>query len=229
MTTDDNQQQQRRPTTMTNNDTDWVINKQQSNESWCLLLTSEIWNWWKTTTDDDNDQQRRQWWTQRTNDDDRQRRAMTTATTNKEDKQQQQWAMQFECLWQNCKLTLEFLCRQYEFLHVFFCPAISKVPTPNHDVRHSLVTAKDCITPDWCPHTLQTSSTHAWEQCLHFLHPIHIYFWSCITDKITRKMVHFVRHFLCSCGSPECPLRIGITPQYFTDIFQTCMWTILHT
>ena len=162
-----------------------------------------------TTTNNDNKDEHR-------GKDDDQQWAMTTATTNND-------------LWQNFKLTLEFLCRQYVFLHVFFCPAISKVPTPNHDVCHSLVTAKDCITPDWCPHTVQTSSTHAWEQYLHFLHPIHIYFWSCITDKITRKMVHFVRHFLCSCGSPECPLRIGITPQYFTDIFQTCMWTILHT
>ena len=30
----------------------------------------------------------------------------------------------------------------------FFCPAIFMVPTPNYDVRHSLVTAKDYITPD---------------------------------------------------------------------------------
>jgi hypothetical protein len=164
-----------------------VINKQQSNESWCLLFTSEIWKRWTTTTDDDDDQQRRQIWTQRTNDDDRQRRTMTMATTNNEDKQGQQWAMQFACLWQNCKLTLQFLCRQYEFLHEFFCPAISKVHTPNHDVRHSLVTAKDYITPDWCPHTLQGSSTHVWEQCPCFLHSICIHFGRCITNKITRK------------------------------------------
>ena len=124
------------------------------------------------------------------------------------------------------KPLLKFLCMWYEFLHAFFCPAISKVPTPNHDVRRSLVTAKDYITPDWCHHTLQASSAHAWEQYPHFLQTIHIYFWSCITDKITWKIVHFVRHYLCSCGSPECPLRLGIMSQYLRDIFQTCMWTI---
>ena len=168
--------------------------------------------------------------TKRTNDDDWQRRTMTTATTNNEDKQGQQWAMQFDCLLQNCKLTLEFLCRQYEFLHTFFCPAISKVPTPNYDVCRSLVTAKDHMAPDWCPHTLQASSTHAWEQCTWFLHPICIYLWSylwsCITDKITRKMVHFVRHDLCTCGSPKCPLRLGITAWNFTHIFHTYIWAI---
>jgi hypothetical protein len=159
--------------------------------------------------------------TKRTNYDDERRQTMTTATTNDEDKQGQQWAMQFACLWQNCKLTFKFLCRQYEFLHTFFCPAISKVPTPNHDVCRSLVTAKDRITPDWCPYTLHASSTHVWKQCPYFLHPICIHFWSCITDKNTRKMVHFVRHDLCSCGSPKNPLRLGIVSQYLTDIFQT--------
>ena len=29
----------------------------------------------------------------------------------------------------------EFLCRHYEFHPIFFSPAISKVPTPNHDVH----------------------------------------------------------------------------------------------
>ena len=29
----------------------------------------------------------------------------------------------------------EFLCGQYEFQPIFFSPAISKVHTPNHDVR----------------------------------------------------------------------------------------------
>ena len=42
-------------------------------------------------------------------------------------------------------------------------------------------------------------------------------------------MMHFVRHYLCSCGSPECPLKLGIMSQYLADIFQTCMWKILHT
>ncbi len=150
-------------------------------------------------------------------------RTMMTATTNDEDKQGQQWAMQFACLWQNCKLTLKFLCRQYEFLHEFFCPAISKVPTLNHDVRRSLVTAKDYMTPDWCPHTLKGSSTHVWEQHTCFLHPICIHFWSCITDKITRQTVYFIRHDLCSCCSPKSPFRLGIMSQYLTDIFQTFM------
>ena len=82
------------------------------------------------------------------------------------------------------------------------------------------------MAPDWCPHTLQASSTHAWEQCTWFLHPICIYLWSCTTDKITRKMVHFVRHDLCTCGSPKCPLRLGITAWNFTHIFHTYIWVI---
>ena len=42
-------------------------------------------------------------------------------------------------------------------------------------------------------------------------------------------MVHFVRHDLCSCGSPKSPLRLGIMSQYLPDIFQTFMLTIWHT
>jgi hypothetical protein len=76
------------------------------------------WWWWYLITQ----QPTRQW--QRgqmmTMDD----RTMMTAMTNNEDKQGQQWAMQFACLRQNCKLTFKFLCRQYEFLHTFFCPAL---------------------------------------------------------------------------------------------------------
>ncbi len=117
-------------------------------------------------------------------------------TTNDDNGDNQQWRQTMTkmrnaiCLY--WKPLLKFLCRWYEFLHAFFCPAISKVPTPNHDVWCSLVTAKDYITPDWCHHTLQASSAHALEQCPNFLHPTHIYFWSCITDKITRKMAYFL-------------------------------------
>ncbi len=42
-------------------------------------------------------------------------------------------------------------------------------------------------------------------------------------------MVHFVRHDLCSCGSPKSPLRLGIMSQYLPEIFQTFMLTIWHT
>jgi hypothetical protein len=42
-------------------------------------------------------------------------------------------------------------------------------------------------------------------------------------------MVHFVRHDLCSCGSPKSPLRLGIMSQYLPDIFQTFMLIIWHT
>ena len=89
-------------------------------------------------------------------------------TTNNDNGNNQQWRQTMIkmrnaiCLY--WKPLLKFLCRGYEFLHAFFCPTISKVPTPNHDVRRSLVTAKDCITPDWCHHTLQASSAHALEQ-----------------------------------------------------------------
>ncbi len=42
-------------------------------------------------------------------------------------------------------------------------------------------------------------------------------------------MVHFIRHDLCSCGSPKSPFRLGIMSQYLPDIFQTFMLTNWHT
>ena len=126
--------------------------------------------------------------------------------------------MQFACLWQNCKQPLKFLCWQHEFLHTYFCPAISKVPTPNHDVLRSLATAKDYITPDWRFHTLQATSTHVWKQCPCFLHPICIHFGCCITDKITRKWCILLG--MISAPDPNAHLDLESCPNTYQTSFK---------
>ena len=165
MTTDNNQQQQRRPTTMTNNNTAWVIKK---TIQWKLVFAIEIknletmnnndWQWQRPTTTTKMNKEEK-WW-------------QPTTTNNNED-DNQQWRPTWTKMSNKICLSLKEL--QANPL-IPLCPAIFKVPTPNHDVHHSLVTAQDYITPDWCPHTLQASFTHVWEQFPRFLHPICIHF-----------------------------------------------------